>query len=270
MIQTAEEYKLNFGRDLHDDIKHNTSHHFQDLLLSRLRLHAAYDAYVLHEAIAGLGTDEHALIEVLATRNNFEIKALKEEYHKVKGKELEHAIIGDTSGHFKRILVSLVQAARHEDDAVDMAAAATDAKRIYEAGEAHWGTDESVFNEILATRSRDQLKAINQEYLKLKGQDLVLAVAAETSHHLKEAFTAIVLASINKEEYFADKLLKSMKGLGTDDRTLVRIIASRSEIDLVEIKEFFATKNHKSLARYIEEDCSGDYKKLLVEMVGEP
>ena len=34
----------------------------------------------------------------------------------------------------------------------------------------------------------------------------------------------------NRPRYFAKKLMKSMKGLGTDEETLIRIIASRSEV----------------------------------------
>ena len=37
----------------------------------------------------------------------------------------------------------------------------------------------------------------------------------------------------NRPEFFADKLYKSMKGIGTDDATLIRIIVTRSEVRLV-------------------------------------
>ena len=36
-----------------------------------------YDAYTLHDAICGAGTKEEALIEVLLSRSNAEIEAIK-------------------------------------------------------------------------------------------------------------------------------------------------------------------------------------------------
>ena len=47
-------------------------------------------------------------------------------------RELEKDIIGDTSGHFKRLLVSLVQANRSDSREVDRNKAKQDAKvRLY-------------------------------------------------------------------------------------------------------------------------------------------
>ena len=58
-------------------------------------------------------------------------------------KELEADVIGDTSGHYKRILVSCLQANRPEGKEFDRNKAKQDAQALYDAGEKKWGTDES-------------------------------------------------------------------------------------------------------------------------------
>ena len=48
-----------------------------------------------------------------------------------------------------------------------------------------------------------------------------------------------VQCSRNPAEYFADRLWKSMKGAGTDDATLIRIVVSRSEVGLFFLCRFY-------------------------------
>ena len=46
-------------------------------------------------------------------------------------------------------------------------------------------------------------------------------------------------------------ILCVLQGLGTDDNTLIRIIVTRSEVDLLDIRDEFAKLYHCSLAKFI-------------------
>ena len=52
--------------------------------------------------------------------------------------------------------------------------------------------------------------------------------------HILVLFLISVECVQNRPRYFAKKLMKSMKGLGTDEETLIRIVASRSEVSLIQ------------------------------------
>ena len=51
----------------------------------------------------------------------------------------------------------------------------------------------------------------------------------------------------NRPRYFAERMQAAMKGLGTDDAALIRLIVSRCEIDLANIKYEYEHDNGKTL-----------------------
>ncbi|XP_068710615.1 annexin A7-like [Montipora foliosa] len=267
-VEIRKRYKTMFGKDLMNDLKSELSGNLEDCLLALLEPASLYDAKCLRRAMRGAGTDEETLIDILCTRTNKEIAEIKRSYTEYYKRDLEKDCVSETSGHFKRLLVSMCQGNRDETTTVNVEKAKKEAQDLFQAGEKKWGTDESRFNVVLASRSFPQLRATFDEYVRIAQRDILNSIDREMSGDLRAGFKCIVQCSRNPAEYFADRLWKSMKGAGTDDATLVRIVVSRSEIDLVEIKAAFLQKYHKTLYKMIQGDCSGDYKKLLLTAVG--
>ena len=69
-------------QDLVDDLKSELSGDFEKTVLALMMTPGEYLASEVKRAIKGLGTDEAVLVEVLCTRTNEEMTALKEAYKK--------------------------------------------------------------------------------------------------------------------------------------------------------------------------------------------
>jgi len=261
-------YKTLFGKDLMAELKAELGGKLEDAVLALMTPTVQYLAEELRVSMKGAGTDETALIEIMC-RSNAEIRQVKTTYETIfKGRNLEKDLVSETSGHFKRFLVSQCNASRDENPNVDQVLAEKDAKAIFDAGEKSLGTDESVFNTVLCTRSYPQMKATFEKYRALTSKGILDTISREMSGNVKESFSAVVNFCWDQKWYFAERLYKSMKGAGTDDKTLIRIIVTRSEIDLADISKSFHKQYNKFLSDFIKGDCSGDYGRLLLAVLG--
>ncbi|XP_064644568.1 uncharacterized protein LOC135498269 isoform X3 [Lineus longissimus] len=269
-MQIVKQFKMMFGKDLMKELKSELSSHFLDACLALCRAPDEYDAAELRKAMKGLGTDEDALIEIICTRTSKQMEMIKSTYKRVYNRDLEADIESETSGHYKRLMISLLQASRDENPEFDRNKAKKDAEDLFQAGEKKWGTDESRFNVILCSRSYPHLRAVFEEYEKIAHKDIEESIKSEMSGDLKNGMLTVVRCIKYKPTYFAMALQKAMKGLGTDDNTLVRIIVSRCETDMVQIKAEFAKLFKGTLYDWVIDDVSGDYRKLMCVLIGEP
>lgn len=165
---------------------------------------------------------------------------------------MESDLRGDTGGHFKRLMVSLCTAGRDESMITNPQAAQADAQALLRAGELRVGTDESTFNMILCQRNYAQLRLVFDEYQRLTGHDIEKAVKHEFSGDIEDGLLAVIRSIKNQSAFFARRLHKSMKGMGTNDRDLIRLIVTRCELDMGEIKREYGAKYGESLADAIK------------------
>lgn len=266
--QIITAFKQAYGKDLIKELKSEVGGNYERLIVGLMSKPADYDAYCLHKAMSGAGTDESVLIEILASRSNKEIAEIKDVYKTKYKKVLEKELSSETSGHFRRLLVSLNNGAREESSHVDASRAEADAQNLYKAGEKKWGTDEAAFNLVMASRSHPQLRATFQAYHRISNRDITKSLEGEFSGDILKGMLAVVGVARDPPSYFATQLYKSMRGMGTNDDDLIRAVVTRSEVDMQEIKQRFEQMYKQPLSKFISDDTSGDYKKLLLAVVG--
>lgn len=268
-VEIAKAYKTCYDKDLIDVVKRKFRGDFLALLVALITPIHEFYCRELFDSLNGTATDEEALIQILITLSNREIYDICQRYLKNYGRALEKDLRVDTCGNFRKLVVSLTNGTRDLSNGLDLYSARVDALELKRAGIDKWGTDGATFNRILCLRNCDQIRLIGQEYEFVTGQPLEKDIAKEFSGDIERGLLAIVRFSENRGQYFARCLHKSMAGLGTDDKSLIRLVVTRSEIDMLDIKEEFQSKYGKSLKAFIAADTSGFYRKALLTLIGE-
>ncbi|XP_018425019.1 PREDICTED: annexin A1-like [Nanorana parkeri] len=261
-------YQKKTGKTLEESLKKALSGKLQPLMLDLIKTPAQFDAHELNRATKGLGTDEDTIIEICVTRTNQQLPQIKKVYSAEFKTDLEKDIIDDTSGDFQKAIVALLKGTRSEDCYVNAALADQDAKALYEAGEKQKKADASVFINILTTRSFAHLQQVFKKYATYSKHDLNKAMDLELKGDIEKCLVAIVKYAMNKPGYFAEKVQLAMKGLGTREKILNRVIISRSEVDMKSIKAQY----HQLYKTSMRDDCmtetSGNYETALVGLIG--
>ncbi|CAH8619909.1 unnamed protein product [Schistosoma rodhaini] len=289
-MEIRDTFKAMYGKDLIDELCNETSGDFRRLLKMLLTDIDKVDARALYKAMKGGGTDEETIIEVLCTATNIEIENIKQAYLSVlrdygisdPSRTLEIDVQSDLGGYLQQLVVALLQAKRDEipfedvekiskkglKSVVDMSQVEQDVEILWDAGEAHLGTDEDAIIRIVCGRSVWHLQEVSHLFEKKYGKTLVDSLASETSGDFESALLLILNTCLNRPKAYSDLLVKAMKGAGTDDCTLMRIIVTRCEFDLGSICIEFQKSQGSTLEDWIRNETSGDYQRLLLALIG--
>ncbi|CAJ0581037.1 unnamed protein product, partial [Mesorhabditis spiculigera] len=262
MLRTP--YKQHYAADLETVLTKELKGELEHVIVSLIQTPPKADAVALQKTVKGLGTDEKALIEILTTRNNEEIEAARNTYYTLYNRTLEDAITADTSGDFRSMLLQLCRGQREHGTLTDNFVA----KQI--ANDLNAGVDKKErFNKFrfLSELNSNQLQRVFAEYEKVSGKTFDKFLEKEFSGDGKDLMLAMAQVAKNKPLFFAQQIHNAVKGFGAKHHDLIRILVSRSEIDLEAIKAEYEKAYGKTLLDTIKSETKGDYKNALVALV---
>ena len=266
-LQIRDVFKSTYGKDLMKELKSELHGHLEDAVLALFSDPIEYDADELRAAMKGLGTNEDTLIEIIASRPPAVLKLVINKFNEKYKRNLENDVKSETSGTLRKLLIALLQCSRGNNTNPNQAQCAQIAQEIYSAGEKKLGTDESVFNKYFCSLSPHELAAVSREYHKLTGHTILQAIDKEFHGDSKKTLRTIVYATLSPSEYFATRINDAIKGLGTKDHMLIRVLVSRSEIDLPQIKQYYKQLYGKDMVADVKGDISGEYQNLMVQLI---
>ncbi|EEB14448.1 Annexin-B10, putative [Pediculus humanus corporis] len=113
-----EEYKNIGGRTIEQAIKNELSGNMKEAMLATVECvqhPPTFFAKRLHSAMAGMGTDDVTLIRIIVCRSEIDLENIKLEYERLYEKTLESAVRSETHGHYKRALLSIINAKAQDE-----------------------------------------------------------------------------------------------------------------------------------------------------------
>ncbi|XP_078488877.1 intermediate filament IF-Fb isoform X3 [Ciona intestinalis] len=266
----AKHYEEKYKKELLKDLESELSGNFLSVVQHLMWRKSVLDARALRKAIKGFGTDEAVLIEILCTQSSKDIEDIKRDYYEVFERDLTKDIESETSGAFKKFLVAIMKANRPADSGTVVSNLADeDAKALFEMGVKQWSPSNDRFLEIFTQRSYQHLWYLfKQSWPKLTAADLIETVEKECPKDLVRGLkTLIRFSTCIPPLYYAIQINETMAGKGTEEKQLTYIVTTRSEIDLIDVKEEYERVFGVKVEKRVEDETSGKYKTILLDLL---
>jgi hypothetical protein len=261
-----EVYKVKFGQTLLDQIKSECSGDYKRFLVRMIAPPVEADSDALFAAMDGMGTTERVLTEIIVTRSNAELEAIKARYQAKFERSLLDHVKSELSGDYEKFLVQCLRCERQEDAAPDPALAATQAAQLAEAAKG-WGTNEKVFIDILGKGSVAQIDLIEAEYEKQFSKSLKATIKGEMGGDLESAMLLRLESPLDAAVYL---LRGAMKGMGTNEDVIARVIGGANKDEVQQIHARFDARYTRSLTADLKDELSGNLEKAVLKWLAPP
>lgn len=222
------------------------------------------DANDLRAAMKGFGTDEKALVRVLAPLDPLQANTLRQAYGQIhRGRDLEKDIDSETSKYFREALLAIVRGPLLQD-AYNVQTAVKGA-----------GTNEDLLNHVVLGRSNADLRAIKQAYQTQYRRRMEDDISGDLSMKTKDLFGLVLRAERAEEntpvlpdqvERDVAELQRCLTSTG-EQNAFCNVIARRSDGQLRAIAQAYEQRHRKPLREAIKKKFDGHMEAALMLMV---
>ncbi|GAA6233195.1 annexin A2-like [Lates japonicus] len=238
-------------KDLAAGLKKVLAGDLESLLLDLLIPPVQYEAQRLQQAMAGLGTDEETLMEILCTRSGKQLQEISAVYKQLYKKDLEKELKGETSGDFAKLALALlnkenVPGVVQRD--IESLSASLNGKKA----------DAGPWIDILTSRDTDHLNKVLMGLELQTGQVVDEAVEKRFSGDFRLGLKVLVQCIQNPDAYLAKRLSAAKTPI------LQGIMVSHSEEDLLCIRAAYLKLTDTSLYTALQKQFKGDYLQALL------
>ena len=215
----------------------------------------------------GFGTDEAALVRVLAHFPGPEMTHLKSTFQQRHQRSLERDVEKETSGYFETCLLAILRGPLMQD------------VHLLNKALKGAGTNEKMLNDVLLGRKNADLREIKRAYHATFNRTLEKDVADDLSLKTERLFSMVLAANRAEEstpvfpqatDSDVNELHRAMEGRsgpGADQLTVCSILSTRSNGQIRAIAQAYEARYRRPLESVLKSHFSGHMEEALVELV---
>lgn len=258
-------YKQLFKHPIQDDINEKlteNSYLLHDIAINMFDTPYEFEARELKKALSTtIGGDEDIIIEIFASRPKSHLNMIDLAYEKFYKISLKEDIKNKLSKDYSKFLLTLMETDRPEEQTITKEEAYNYARDLIDQGIKQCATDVNLFKTIFVEKSRKDLILIARAYYELHQKyfydDIIEESVLQKSlfddqeedkkvrNKIIRLIKGLVFATITPAQFFSQKCSHALTGFTSDINTLLRVLISRSEIDINVIRDYYfkETKN---------------------------
>ena len=253
-------YKIKYGEDLMTEFKSNLSGVYKKIILALFTDPVEFDIDSIYHSIKTDGS-KNVLIEIFASRPDWYLNKIKNLYSRKYNIELEDHIKEDTLDDFKKLLLLILECKRNINQAPDFDYCKKLAEDLEQEESEKLGIDSSI-NSIFIQSSPQELITISREYNKSTQKLITQTIDQNFKGNVKKLLNSILMAKISPSEYYANLVHEAIND--SDEYMLLRVLVSRAEIDLDQIKKYYKKLYGSNVEDDVKNKDSGEYSNLLI------
>ncbi|XP_026156028.1 annexin A2 [Mastacembelus armatus] len=249
--EIAKLFEEKTQKDLAAGVKKALSGDLGTLLQELLMLPVQYEAHRLQQAMAGLGTDEQALMESLCTRSGKQLQEISAAYKQLYKKELEKELKGETSGDFAKLVIALL----NKENVAGVVQRDIEALSASLSGKK---ADVEPWINILTSRDTDHLNKVLMG-LELESGQMVDDIVVKRFLGDFQLGLKILVQCIQSPDIYLAKRLTTMK-----TPIVQGIMVSHAEEDLLSIRVAYLKLRGTSLYTDLQKHFKGEHLQALL------
>lgn len=263
-----EKFQSMYNISLEDQINKDLNGNFRRTIIDLFRTKPERDAIYLFKALKGPIIHQDTVIEILCSRSNNEIIKIKEEFSAKYPKEesLEEKVQHKMDVSIRDILIKILGCQRSENPIPVEDHCKSLVKDLFDENTKELTTYELALEEVFAKCSPPELYRVNELYFSTYQKQLKSDIEKVFKGHKREGLMTILEALTSPSEYFAKRINKAVKGLGTDDKMLIRVLTTRQGVDMPEMRKCYKNLFGKDMVDDIKDDTSGKYQSIVVAL----